>query len=1161
MKFTNSAIRANLQVSFVAMLFCVWLYPDSTRSAAYMAMGMHWNATTIDTHGAGAFGTPRALAFDADGNPGIAYNYDTGLLGMALGYAHYNGSSWSTTLVDNPLEAAECGKYASLAFDGATAHIGYFCDDGPQGEIGWHHAVYVGAGGGSGCTVPSSPNFNCEFLIADAPGTGTGNVAVSPSGIVGFTFTQDKAGILFGTYLEGSGDACSDANWFCYIVDSQGTWPALTFDESDYALIPFYVGGGGEMHLAMQEAPQGGGLPCNDSQAPAPWDCAVIVEGGSVAADQDHQFSIDVDGDGDIAILYYDATFDLMLAEESGSGSGCNGSSAGDFTCEEIVNSGSLSTDQPSMAITDNGPYISYHTDDGATTGTEPYIAIHGLDFDTSDNCSSVNFDCGYAQDNTDDNIGNWTSIAYFNKTNSENSVGIAHQDADNTDLLYTQARTLDVRINEVFYKSSDPDEEWAELYVRQGGNLTGLVLFDGSGDFSYSFAAEEVDTGDYLVAYVGTPFAALCAIEHVYCGGGSAEVMDNTGDDLQLALDGVCHDYVAWGTVAGGDIVAPEGCTWDGQYPGQELSLPNPSSSKIGYCISHLGDNGSAWMDAYDDDTVDNWEEAGAAGGPETYGPCTMGLGSYGGFTNNGSTTPVRAYGLWVSPVGAAGGGGETLLEWAPANSIETMAMRPMRKRRVTREVRKTKWEPIGSWQILKSGVGEQNLMKAKDPNGKLGDQYGIEVVDSTGAVRMLPVRAQKGPAPSEGGHGTVIPRSNATRNLVGNRKDSRFRGNDNLELMSSTTKSRLGPGPGDACRVEVITSGWVKMSKATLVASCPQVAGWNDLNVTRRGQKVGRKWTGEVLEFQANEPSSRYEQGEVYLLLPDKGADLAVEDGTPIALGEEVSELLQTKRVEEQTRYSIGSPQEDHFYWEVFGTGMPANVQIEVTGVLKTIRVHVVGLGGGAHRVEVWSGGTQLGASDFEGRVAQDVEIAAEGLKQPGETLSLQLRATAAVAFDGQYLDWVELDQEVELAVGTNYILDRRFSGTLVFDVGQGQAVAYDVTDPDNPVPLQGTDLASGSLKVGVKSTKKERTIRVVGANDAQAQKEIAPAVQISWPGAADYLVITDSQYTQAIAPLLTHREGQGLSAAVVEMDAIRDSVGYGYKEPAAIRAFLEE
>ncbi|MFH1130367.1 MAG: C25 family cysteine peptidase, partial [Pseudomonadota bacterium] len=381
---------------------------------------------------------------------------------------------------------------------------------------------------------------------------------------------------------------------------------------------------------------------------------------------------------------------------------------------------------------------------------------------------------------------------------------------------------------------------------------------------------------------------------------------------------------------------------------------------------------------------------------------------------------------------------------------------------------------------------------------------------------------------------------------------------------LMSST-KSKVGPGPGDACRIEVMTPGWVKMSKSTLVASCPQMAGWNDLNVTRRGNAVARKWTGEDLEFKASVASSRYEVGEVYLLLPDKGADFVAEDGAPLSSGEEVSQILQTKRVEEQKRYAIGSPQEDHFYWEVFGTGMPATVNVEVTGVLKTIRINVTGLGDGAHRVEAWSGGAQLGASDFEGKTAHSFEFAAEGLKQPGETLSLQLKATGAVPFDGQYLDWVELDQEVELVTGTDYVLDRRFSGDLLFNVGLAAAEAYDVTDPDNAIPLQGTERITGGpndiLKVGVKSTKKARTIRVVSASDAQPTKELSPAEQISWPTAMNYLVITDPSYTNAIAPLLTHRQGQGLSTAVVEMNAIRDSVGHGFKEPAAIRAFMEE
>ncbi|MFH1130427.1 MAG: hypothetical protein V1754_03770, partial [Pseudomonadota bacterium] len=94
----------------VAVAFCVWMYPAATHSSDYVLMGMHWTQSTIPdaTADSGDTATPRSLAFDSSGNPGIAFLQTSGA-NQALMYDYYNGSSWEETIV--MLETgSQCGK-------------------------------------------------------------------------------------------------------------------------------------------------------------------------------------------------------------------------------------------------------------------------------------------------------------------------------------------------------------------------------------------------------------------------------------------------------------------------------------------------------------------------------------------------------------------------------------------------------------------------------------------------------------------------------------------------------------------------------------------------------------------------------------------------------------------------------------------------------------------------------------------------------------------------------------------------------------------------------------------------------------------------------------------------------------------------------------------
>ena len=57
-----------------------------------------------------------------------------------------------------------------------------------------------------------------------------------------------------------------------------------------------------------------------------------------------------------------------------------------------------------------------------------------------------------------------------------------------------------------------------------------------------------------------------------------------------------------------------------------------------------------------------------------------------------------------------------------------------------------------------------------------------------------------------------------------------------------------------------------------------------------------------------------------------------------------------------------------------------------------------------------------------------------------------------------------------------------------------------------------------------------------------------------------AYDYVVISHADFLAQVAPLATHRQGQGHQTVVVDVDDVYDEFSFGEKTPQALRDFLQ-
>jgi len=122
----------------------------------------------------------------------------------------------------------------------------------------------------------------------------------------------------------------------------------------------------------------------------------------------------------------------------------------------------------------------------------------------------------------------------------------------------------------------------------------------------------------------------------------------------------------------------------------------------------------------------------------------------------------------------------------------------------------------------------------------------------------------------------------------------------------------------------------------------------------------------------------------------------------------------------------------------------------------------------------------------------------------------------------------------------------------------------VAFDVTDPQKPVRLDGVQInAAGSI---YRARFDHQNIGKRRYYVAEASGWHKPQILLDQPSdlhntsqGADYIIITHPSFYTDVLPLAAFRAGQGMRVSVVNVHDIYDEFGYGLLDPESIRSFL--
>jgi Peptidase family C25 len=121
-----------------------------------------------------------------------------------------------------------------------------------------------------------------------------------------------------------------------------------------------------------------------------------------------------------------------------------------------------------------------------------------------------------------------------------------------------------------------------------------------------------------------------------------------------------------------------------------------------------------------------------------------------------------------------------------------------------------------------------------------------------------------------------------------------------------------------------------------------------------------------------------------------------------------------------------------------------------------------------------------------------------------------------------------------------------------------------AIDVTD--SPVELEtaiASDPAGGYAATFTPSGNGNRVVLVFDDSRILAPAELAANRPSTWSngkGSADLLIISNSAFIQAASALVPVRQGDGIAAAVVDVEDLYDEFNFGVRGPEAIRSFLQ-
>ncbi|WP_129631951.1 C25 family cysteine peptidase [Candidatus Oscillochloris fontis] len=369
----------------------------------------------------------------------------------------------------------------------------------------------------------------------------------------------------------------------------------------------------------------------------------------------------------------------------------------------------------------------------------------------------------------------------------------------------------------------------------------------------------------------------------------------------------------------------------------------------------------------------------------------------------------------------------------------------------------------------------------------------------------------------------------------------------------------------------ITVTQAGIQSLSAATLSGVGVPLNDPSLLRVWFKGVEVPlelRTTSGTLTElrFYAPTPGDRYNSQDRYWLTVEgrAGPTIANVNATPSGAVACQTTALGRGEWRLNTSYEsrLAGPDGNHFFVGQLSVAPAPATEDTATATFTsalpwatapttmTLTVHGASVYLGAHTMKVTLAGNQQTATwGGSGNTAQQFAF------NTSASQAVVALVPGSVT-DGVHLDSVAWESPVQLRFASKGAIFVGHSGQQCYSLSELStgATFYDVTVPSAPVRLSAP---GSSFEVNVTGA---HTYLVTGSGTLHTPSiRVRPPVDLATPLNAQAVYIIPKAFVAALAPLVSHRQSQGYSVAVVETQAIYDSWSNGQVDPDAIREFL--
>jgi uncharacterized repeat protein (TIGR01451 family) len=388
----------------------------------------------------------------------------------------------------------------------------------------------------------------------------------------------------------------------------------------------------------------------------------------------------------------------------------------------------------------------------------------------------------------------------------------------------------------------------------------------------------------------------------------------------------------------------------------------------------------------------------------------------------------------------------------------------------------------------------------------------------------------------------------------------------------------------PNPVWRIGVVTDGLYALDAATLAAAGVPVASTDPahIHLSWRGQPVsldrsdlddGTWDAGDALvfygeKFHGSVQDEKYTDENVYWLSVDAdtapvsmAARSVAPDGASAALGCTVTTRLDENLVY-WARHTQNPGTMTNWFWRKISPNVTDTLILPVEAPIAAqggkLLVEIAPTSSVPRTMRLMLNGTILDTWSWGGKIGRIVTVAVP----PG--LLLNGNNEVGVFFDDigtTYLDRIELTyvREPGAVDGTARCrVPETADATYTFTGMAVDAALYDVTDPLNPVRLEGAQASAGQVVFSDDAA--EDTRYIAEPLRLAALSQYAPDLTLVDPAeGADALIIAPEHFRKALQPLVAHRTGQGLRVRFVAVEDIYPLFNGGIFHPEAIRGLV--